>query len=85
MWWVVYLSLSFVLPAAEMADEWRLHRSADKDLIEMRKHVASGEKWDVTRGRWIANDDGTKRAWRVTTAPTSMCTTPRAADYVDKI
>ena len=58
MWWVVYLTLFFVLPAAEMADEWRLHRSADKTLIEMRKHAASGERWDATRGRWITNDDG---------------------------
>jgi hypothetical protein len=61
MWWVAFLSLFFLLPAAEMADEWRLHRSAEKDLVEMRKHTASGDRWDVTRGRWITNDDGTKR------------------------
>jgi hypothetical protein len=54
MWCGIIFSLLFLAPAVEIAEEWRLHRSADKQLTEMRRHVASGQKWDVTSGKWIA-------------------------------
>jgi hypothetical protein len=31
-----------------------IRRSALKDLAAVRKHAASGHRWDVTRGQWIA-------------------------------
>jgi len=37
-----------------MVEEWRIYRSAVKDLVEMRRHTASGDKWDVVRGQWVA-------------------------------
>jgi hypothetical protein len=42
-----------VYPAVEMVEEWRLHRSAQKELAEMLRHVATGHRWDITRGQWI--------------------------------
>ena len=53
MWWGLIFSLFFIAPAIEAVEEWRLHRGVQKDLIDMRKHAASGHKWDVTRGQWI--------------------------------
>jgi hypothetical protein len=53
MWWVLVVSLVLGYPAVEMAEEWRLRRWARKDLAEMRKHTASGHRWDVTRGQWV--------------------------------
>jgi hypothetical protein len=53
MWWVLVVSLVLGYPAVEMAEEWRLRRRARKDLAEMRKHTASGHRWDVTRGQWV--------------------------------
>jgi hypothetical protein len=43
----------FTYPIIEMIEEWRLRRSAKKDLRAMRKHVSAGDQWDITRGRWI--------------------------------
>ncbi len=54
MWWGLIIGLVFTYPAIEMVEEWRIHRSAEKDLVEMRRHTASGDKWDVVRGRWVA-------------------------------
>jgi hypothetical protein len=42
------------IPAIEMVEEWGLRRSAEKDLAQMRMHAASGHRWDVTRGQWVA-------------------------------
>ena len=53
MWWGLLVSLVFAYPAIEMVEEWRIHRSAKKDLAEMRKHTASDHRWDVTRGQWV--------------------------------
>jgi hypothetical protein len=53
MWWVLVVSLVLGYPIVEMAEEWRLRRWARKDLAEMRKHTASGHRWDVTRGQWV--------------------------------
>jgi len=53
MWWVLVVSLVLGYPVVEMAEEWRLRRWARKDLAEMRKHTASGHRWDVTRGQWV--------------------------------
>jgi hypothetical protein len=38
MWWELIVSLVFVCvyPAIEMVEEWRLRRSAEKDLAQMR-------------------------------------------------
>jgi hypothetical protein len=47
-WWGFLISLVLAYPAVEMAEEWRIHRSAEKDLAQMRKHTASGDPWDVT-------------------------------------
>jgi hypothetical protein len=54
MWWAAVVSLVFVYPLVEMAEEWRLHRWARRDLAEMRRHAAAGHRWDVTRGQWVA-------------------------------
>jgi hypothetical protein len=58
MWWGLIVSLVFVYvyvyPAIEMVEEWRLGRSAEKDLAQMRMHAASGHRCDVTRGQWVA-------------------------------
>ena len=54
MWWGIIIGLVFTYPAIEMVEEWRIHRSGEKDLVEMRKHTASGDKWDVVRGQWEA-------------------------------
>ncbi len=54
MWWGLIISLVFAYPVIEIVEEWRIHRSAKKDLVEMRRHVTSGDKWDVVRGRWEA-------------------------------
>ncbi len=67
MWWGLIVSLVFVYvyPAIEMVEEWRLRRSAEKDLAQMRMHAASdlaqmrmhaasGHRCDVTRGQWVA-------------------------------
>jgi hypothetical protein len=56
MWWAAVVSLVFVYPLVEMAEEWRLHRWARRDLAEMRRHAAAGHRWDVTRGQWVAFD-----------------------------
>jgi hypothetical protein len=53
MWWGIIFSFLFLAPVVEIVEDWRLHHSADKQLTEMRKHVASGHKWDVTLGRWV--------------------------------
>jgi hypothetical protein len=53
MWWGLIFSLLFVAPAIEAAEDWRLQRGVQKDLIDMRKHAASGHQWDATRGQWI--------------------------------
>jgi hypothetical protein len=53
MWWGLIISLVFIAPVIEAIEEWRLHRGAQRDLIEMRKHSASGHKWDVALGRWV--------------------------------
>jgi hypothetical protein len=53
MWWSLLISLVFLAPVVETIEEWRLNRGAQKDLIEMQKHSASGHKWDVTRGNWV--------------------------------
>ena len=53
MWWVFMVSLVLTYPVIEMVEEWRLHRSAEKDLADMRKHTACGHRWDVTRGQWV--------------------------------
>jgi len=53
MWWALIVSFVFIAPVVETIEEWRLHRGAQNDLVEMRKHTASGHKWDVTQGRWI--------------------------------
>jgi hypothetical protein len=51
---IVSLVFVYVYPAIEMVEEWRLRRSAEKDLAQMRMHAASGHRWDVTRGQWVA-------------------------------
>jgi len=51
---IVSLAFVYVYPAIEMVEEWRLRRSAAKDLAQMRMHAASGHRWDVTRGQWVA-------------------------------
>jgi hypothetical protein len=53
MWWGLIFGLLFAAPAIEAVEDWRLQRGVQKDLIEMRKHAASGHQWDVTRGQWI--------------------------------
>ena len=53
MWWAFMVSLVLTYPVIEMVEEWRLHRSAEKDLADMRRHTASGHRWDVTRGQWV--------------------------------
>jgi hypothetical protein len=53
MWWALIVSFVFIAPVVKTIEEWRLHRGAQRDLIEMRKHAASGHKWDVTQGRWV--------------------------------
>jgi hypothetical protein len=54
IWYGLIVSLAFVYPAIKMVEEWRLRRSAEKDLAQMRMHAASGHRWDVTRGQWVA-------------------------------
>jgi hypothetical protein len=53
MWWGLIFSLLFIAPAIEAVEDWRLQRGVQKDLIDMRKHAASGHQWDATRGQWI--------------------------------
>jgi hypothetical protein len=53
MWWGLIFSLFFIAPAIEVVEEWRLTRGVQKDLISMRKHAASGHRWDAARGQWI--------------------------------
>jgi hypothetical protein len=53
MWWGLIFGLLFAAPVIEAVEDWRLQRGVQKDLTEMRKHVASGDQWDVTRGQWI--------------------------------
>jgi hypothetical protein len=53
MWWALVVGLVLGYPVVEMAEEWRLRRWARKDLAEMRRHAASGHRWDVTRGQWV--------------------------------
>jgi len=50
---IVSLAFVYVYPAIEMVEEWRLRRSTEKDLAQMRE-TASGQRWDVTRGQWVA-------------------------------
>ena len=52
MWWVTIISLVLAYPAIEMAEEWRLRRATEKELAEMRRHAASGRRWDATKGQW---------------------------------
>jgi hypothetical protein len=35
MWWALTVSLVFLAPIVETVEEWRLHRGAEKDLVEM--------------------------------------------------
>jgi len=51
MWWELIVSLVLAYPAIEMVEEWRLHRAAQKHLAEMRRHAASGQRWDATKGQ----------------------------------
>jgi hypothetical protein len=53
MWWGLIISLAFLAPVIETIEEWRVNRGAQRDLIEMQKHSASGHKWEVTRGNWV--------------------------------
>jgi len=53
MWWGLIISLVLAYPAIEILEERRLRRSAEKDLMQMQRHAASGHRWDVTRGRWV--------------------------------
>ncbi len=53
MWWGLIACLVFVYPVVEAVEEWRLNRAVRKKLMEMRKHAASGHRWDVTRGQWV--------------------------------
>jgi hypothetical protein len=53
MWWTLIIGLVLAYPAFEMVEEWRLQRAAQKDLVEMRRHAASGHRWDATRGQWV--------------------------------
>jgi hypothetical protein len=53
MWWGLIVSLVFLAPIVEAVEEWRLHRGAQRDLIKMRRHAASGHRWDVALGRWV--------------------------------
>jgi hypothetical protein len=53
MWWTLIFGLVLAYPAIEMVEEWRLRRSAEKDLAEMRRRTASGHRWDATRGQWV--------------------------------
>ncbi len=48
-----------------MVEEWRLRRSAEKDLARM--HAASGHRWDVTRGQWVVEGTFSHRSspWRM--------------------
>jgi hypothetical protein len=49
MWWGLIVSLVLAYPAIEMVEEWRLRRAARKHLAEMRRHAASGERWDAQK------------------------------------
>ena len=53
MWWGLIFGLLFAAPVIEAVEDRRLQRGVQKVLTEMRKHVASGDQWDVTRGQWI--------------------------------
>jgi hypothetical protein len=53
MCWALIVSLVFIAPIIETVEEWRLHRGAERDLLKMRRHAASGHQWDVTQGRWV--------------------------------
>ena len=39
MWWTLIFGLVLAYPAIEMVEEWRLRRSAEKDLAEMRRRT----------------------------------------------
>jgi hypothetical protein len=52
MWWGLIVSLVLAYPAIEMVEEWRLRRAARRHLAEMRRHAASGQRWDATKGQW---------------------------------
>jgi hypothetical protein len=52
MWWGFIIGLA-IIAVIETIEEWRLNRGAQRDLVEMQKHSASGHKWDVTRGNWV--------------------------------
>jgi hypothetical protein len=54
MWWTLILSVVFTYPLVELIEQRFIRRSALKDLAVMRKHAASGHRWDVTRGQWTA-------------------------------
>jgi hypothetical protein len=60
MWWGLIFSLFFIAPAIEAVEEWRLTRGVQKDLINMRKHAASGHQWDATRGQWVVPQNGSR-------------------------
>jgi hypothetical protein len=42
MWLGLIVSLVFTYPIIEVIEEWRIRRSSEKDLREMRKHVSAG-------------------------------------------
>ena len=53
MWLGLIVSLVFTYPIIEVIEEWRIQRSAKKDLREMRKHVSADHQWDITRRQWV--------------------------------
>jgi hypothetical protein len=76
MWWGLIVSLVFVYVyrAIEMVEEWRLSRSAEKELTQMRMHAASGHRWDVTRGQWMVEGTSSHLSspWRMPTLAASL-------------
>jgi hypothetical protein len=52
MFWALIVSLILSYPLVEVVEGWFIRRSAVKKLAAMRKHAASGDRWDVTRGQW---------------------------------
>jgi hypothetical protein len=52
MLWALIVSLILSYPLVEVVEGWLIRRSAVKKLAAMRKHAASGDRWDVARGQW---------------------------------
>ena len=52
MWGLfVGVSLAFVLHS--FYEGWQQRRLDKKHLIEMRKNVHIGRRWDIARGKWL--------------------------------